>query len=650
MSIFSFLLKLFSKRNSVTSSFINEQDVIDKTLFYTLLDLNDSAILFFNKHSGYIGANQAFFQIFEFEKIDDFINRYKSIRDIFLFESEEIFTEDDKSWMDYIRTHKKDLHYVTAKAKDGQILKFTVRNRVYKRDKNELYILELNNVTEVEELKAKVDEIEALKTKILSNIGHEFRTPMNAILGFLYLLKKTNLNLTQSEYLKMTNSSARSLMSNIEALLDFSQMQSGRLSLNKVEFCFIDEIKELVSFFVEEGYVKGLHVGFFIDPKIPKTLEGDVHKIKQIINELVSNAIKFTTRGGKIIVEIKLLKKNTNGGCSIGFSVKDNGKGIPINRLSEITEPFTSTDEADQRLKMGLSLSYDLVSLLGGELKIQSEEKVGSIFSFSLDFEYCSGYSYAMIPHKNVKVLLLDEKRIDDANLLTTYLRSFSISATKINILDKELYNDIDALYIIASQSNLTWIDELGRYAKTVPVIFMLDTDETLHARLQDTVNSVITKPLLPANISEHLDKLFLNVNENKLQKNQMKVGTMALVVEDNLINQRLIKILLQEYNINAVTTSNGQEAVDICNHKDFDIVFMDIDMPVKDGVIATKEIKEQLTKTGHAMPIIALTALAMEGDRERLLLAGLDDYLSKPLTRNKLDLILNKYLVEKMV
>lgn len=407
---------------------------------------------------------------------------------------------------------------------------------------------------------------------------------------------------------------------------------------------------ELVTFFVEEGYEKGVHIGFFIDPKIPKMLEGDVHKVRQIINSLVQNAIKFTTRNGKIIVEIKLLRKNPNGGCSIGFSVKDNGKGISTNRLSEITQPFISSDQPDQRLGVGLSLSYGLVALLGGELKIQSEERIGSVFSFSLDFERYSGHSFSMIPHKNVKVLLLDESKIDDANLLTTYLRSFSMGTTKVNIIDKELYNDIDALYIVASQSNLAWIAELSQYSKKVPVVFILDIGESLHAEVKNIVDEVIMKPLLPANLFEHLDKLFLRTYEKKAVHNQIKSGMLALVVEDNLINQRLIKILLQEYNISVVTASNGQEAVDICNHKDFDIVFMDIDMPIKDGVIATKEIKEHLVKNGHTMPIIAVTALAMEGDRERLLREGLDDYLSKPLTRNKLDLILNKYLLEMMV
>ena len=652
MSIFSFFSKLFSneKNDTSASSFLDEHEIANKSLFYKLLDLNDSVILFFNKKEGYIGANAAFFKIFGFENIDDFKNRYESIRELFAVESEEIFTEDDKSWMDYIRIHKQNSYKVKAKSKDNQIFDFIVNNTIFKEGNKEIYILELKNITELENARAKVDEIEELKTKILSNIGHEFRTPMNGILGFLYLLEKTNPTPKQLEYLKMTNSSAKSLMSNIETLLDLAQMHSGRLALNKTEFSLVPEMQEIAKYFIEDGMDKGISVSFFIDPKLPQTLEGDIHKIKQVINNLVQNAIKFTPRGGKVIVEIKLLKKEQNGNCSVSFSVKDNGKGISENRLSEITQPFISSDEPDQRLGVGLSLAYSLVGLLGSELKIQSEEGRGSAFNFSLEFDTYSGHSFKMIAQKNVKVLLLDELRIDDANLLTSYFRSFGIGVTKVNIIDKNIYENTDALYIVASQEKLSWLLELGTYTKKVPVVFLLDIGEKLQTKMTHFVDKVITKPLLPSSLSDHFHRLFLQEDVEKRSPKQMKPDMQALVVEDNLINQRLIKLLLQEYNVHVVTASNGQEAVDICNYKDFDIVFMDIDMPVKNGVIATKEIKEHLLKNGHTMPIIAVTALAMEGDRERLLQAGLDDYLSKPLTRNKLDLILNKYLSEMMV
>ena len=652
MSVFSFFSKLFSKdeEGNSASSFLEEQEVINKHLFYKLLDLNDSAILFFSKKNGYIGANSSFLKIFGFEHIDDFRDDYDSIRELFTSESEEIFTEDDKSWMDYIRIHNKEGYQVEAKSKDGKSLDFMVKNTIFKETGQELYILELKNITDLENAKAKADEIEALKTKILSNIGHEFRTPMNGILGFLYLLEKTSPTPKQMEYLKMTNNSAKSLMSNIETLLDLAQMQSGRLTVSKAEFSLAHDMQDIAKYFTEDGVDKGINVSFFIDPKLPETMEGDIHKIRQIINNLVQNAIKFTPRGGKVIVEIKLLKKLLHGACSVGFSVKDNGKGISANRLSEITQPFISSDQPDQRLGVGLSLSYGLVHLLGGELKIQSEEGRGSIFNFSLDFDKYSGQSFKMVIQKNVKVLLLDESKIDDANLLTSYLRSFSVGVTKVNSIDKNIYEGIDALYIVASQDKSSWLMELGTHNKKVPVIYMLDINEKLQTKMTHIVDNVIVKPLLPSTVSEHLDKVFLQEPAQQHAPKQMRLDIQALVVEDNLINQRLIKILLQEYNIRVVTASNGQEAVDICNNKDFDIVFMDIDMPVKDGVMATREIKEHLRSNGHTMPIIAVTALAMEGDRERLLAEGLDDYLSKPLTRNKLDLILNKYLSEMMV
>ncbi|WP_345992087.1 response regulator [Sulfurimonas sp. HSL-1716] len=652
MSVFDLFSKLFNKEEEAVSasSFLDGQEVVNKNLFYKLLDLNDSIILFFNKKNGYIGANNSFFKVFGFEHIDDFRNNYESIRELFVSEAEEIFTEDDKSWMDYIRIHNKAGYRVKVRSKEEKVLELVAKNTVFKETGQELYILELKNITELENAKAKASEIDALKTKILSNIGHEFRTPMNGILGFLYLLEKTGPTPKQAEYLKMTNSSARSLMSNIETLLDLAQMQSGRLSVSKTEFSLVHDMQEIAKYFTEDGVDKGINVSFFIDSKLPETIEGDIHKIRQIINNLVQNAIKFTPRGGKVMVDIKLLKKLPHGACSVAFSVKDNGKGISASRLSEITQPFISSEEADQRLGVGLSLSYGLIHLLGGELKIQSEEGRGSIFNFSLDFEKYSGQSFKIAVQKNVKVLLLDDAKIDDANLLTSYLRSFSLGVTKVNSIDQNIYEDTDALYIVASQDKSSWLMELGTHNKKAPVIFLLDIGETLQTKMTHVIDEVITKPLLPSSVSEHLDKIFLQKPAEEKTSKRMRADIQALVVEDNLINQRLIKILLQEYNIRVVTASNGQEAVDICNNKDFDIVFMDIDMPVKNGVMATREIKEHLRSNGHTMPIIAVTALAMEGDREKLLSEGLDDYLSKPLTRNKLDLILNKYLSEMMV
>ena len=363
------------------------------------------------------------------------------------------------------------------------------------------------------------------------------------------------------------------------------------------------------------------------------------------MNSLIQNAIKFTPRGGRIVVEVKLLKKQLNGDCSINFSVKDNGKGIANEQIALITEPFNAGSQADERLGVGLSLSHGLVSLLGGELKIQSEEGYGSYFNFALNFKASKGQSYKMMPKKRVKILLLDPERVDEANFLTIYLRSFAIDVVKSNTLNEKVYNGIETLFVVANQKDSSWMLKLGTYSKKAPVVLLLDENEKLQTKLTHIVDSVFRKPLLPSIVASQLNQIYNKDLGIKVEETApLRDDITALVVEDNLINQRLIQILLQEYRIVVSTALNGNEAVEMCHQQKYDIVFMDIDMPEKNGIMATKEIKEEINPNGKT-PIVALTAMAMQGDKEMLLSEGLDDYLSKPLTREKLENILDKYL-----
>ena len=280
---------------------------------------------------------------------------------------------------------------------------------------------------------------------------------------------------------------------------------------------------------------------------------------------------------------------------------------------------------------------------MGGNLKIESEKNSGSEFSFILDFPSAMVQSYDQIKHKRAKVALFDDKRIDDAKLLTNYLRSFGVHVTKVHMDDETIFEDTDIVYLIASQSQSSWMMELGTLTKKCRVVLLLEEEEKIKARILHIVDYGLSKPLIPSKISTHLMQVFklpVPLPKRKMYENE---GFTALVVEDNLINQRLIKILLQEYNLKVTTAADGEIAVNLCRDYNFDIVFMDIDMPVKNGIIATQEIKEQVIS--KHMPIIALTAMAMPGDRERILKEGLDDYLSKPLTRDKLEYILEKHL-----
>jgi len=647
MGLFSFVSNLFSSQQPKTSltGTMNEDGFVSKDLFYQILDLDCSAILFYTKESGWLGANKLFFSLFEYENIQDFRDRHESIRELFESESEEVFTDEEDKWLDYIKEKKADEGYrVQVRDKYGELRYINIKVRVLKQKGIDLYLLQMDDVSALENALCKTQEIEKLKTKFLSNIGHEFRTPMNGILGFVELLEHTHPTESQNEYIHMIHSSARNLMTNIESLLDLAQMEGGRFSVNDSEFNLFAEMEEMAQLYTSEGRDKGISVSFYVGAKLPTYIQGDLRKLKQIMNNLINNALKFTPRGGKVVVEVRLLKWADASRCTIGFTVRDTGPGIPQDQIAKVTKPFESGDQADQRLGIGLSLSHGLVELLGGDLKIASEEGRGSQFSFTLSFSAAKDNGFQSVKNRRVKVALLDDKKIDDANLLTNYLRSFGLNVEKVHALDDSVYENIDMLYLVASQEQSAWLMKLGSYEKKCRVVLVLDAGEKLQTRTTHLVDYVINKPLLPTRISEHVSMAFKLQEAESPKERLNQKGVRALVVEDNLINQRLISILLQEYDLKVSTASDGEEGVRMCENQSFDIVFMDIDMPIKNGIIATKEIKERMS-ANTLMPIIALTALAMEGDRENILGEGLDDYLAKPLTRAKLEYILEKHL-----
>lgn len=644
MGLLNFMQDIFGNHKY---RFSGENDqIFNKTFFYKVLDTDPNPLVFFTKENGWIGANKAFFDLVPLQNIEQLRNKHESIRELFDHEDEEVFTEFDKSWLDYIRTHCPGGYGLTIRDISGKIHTMIATSALIQEGGDDLYLLRLEDRSNLADLQAEVVKVEQLKSKFLANIGHEFRTPMNGILGFVDLLSKTSPNDTQSEYIHSIQSSARNLMSNIENLLDLAQMQNGRLSVSQSEFNIVSEMEELARGCISIAADKGVGLLFFIDPKLPTYITGDVRKIKQAISNLYNNALKFTPRGGRITVEVKLLKRNTAGTCNIGFTIKDTGKGISKGELNNITRPFVSGDHADNRLGVGLTLSHGLISLMGGELKIASEEGKGSSFSFALTLEGSSDHAMQMINARSVKVVLVDEKRVEDANHLTNYLRSFGISVTKTQTVDESVFTDAEVVYFIASQEKSDWAMSLSSAKRSCKTVLLQEQDERLQAKMLHLIDTFLSKPLLPTSLLEHLVRV-LNLSQSPPADGaQLQHGISALVVEDNLINQRLIKLLLREYGISVVAVSNGDEAVEICREKTFDIVFMDIDMPIKDGILATEEIKaqERNSKIGR-MPIIALTALAMEGDREYILERGLDDYLSKPLTREKLEYVLQKYL-----
>lgn len=619
--------------------------VLPQSLYINLFTNSVSMFAIYTKQNGWIGANKRFLELFSLSGIDVLQEAYESIRELFIRESEEIFTQDDKSWLDYLRRSKNEGYHVHVKAPSGDTKVLSLTCRTY-YDSQEYYILELLDITQLYMANKKTNEVERLKSKFLSNIGHEFRTPMNGILGFVELLNQSPLNEEQKEYIAMIETSSKNLMANIEALLDLSQMQGGRLKLSNSQFSLLPQMEELVQNYGAQAKEKSIKLLSYIDPKLPELLDADHKKIKQVMSALIQNAIKFTPQDGKVIVEVKLLKREQNGSCSIGFSVKDNGIGMSEEQILRMSEPFSAGSHADERLGVGLSLAHGIVELMGSELKVNSQEGYGSYFNFVLNFTTSVGQSYKMYPKKRVKVLLLDKTQVDEANFLTIYLRSFGIDVIKSNKLDENVYEGVDALYVLANLNDSSWQAQLDVYTKKVPLVIFVGDEFKLNIKLSHMADLVLKKPQLPSVMAAHLDTLYgekLSAEPKAVAEPRLKSNIRALVVEDNLINQRLIQILLKEYQVHVDIASNGNEAVMLGQKNYYDIIFMDIDLPEKNGIVATKEIKA--FRINVSTPIVALTAMALDGDREMLLSEGLDDYMSKPLTRQKLELILNKYL-----
>jgi signal transduction histidine kinase/CheY-like chemotaxis protein len=622
------------------------EEYISKTLFFSYLDTQSAIVMFYSPAQGWIGANLAFFKTFELRNMDEFRQRYERIGDFFADESYEIFAEDDGAWLRQLEDERTKDPIIHMALPSGEEAIFSLRSKIVKSGVNGLSFLEMTNITEQVKAKEEREEADAAKRKFLGNISHEFRTPMNGILGFLDLLKASHPSNTQRDYIGMIDRSARYMMTNIESLLDLAQMQSGKLKLDLGDFKPLTELEAMFEHFYFDAKQRGISFSAFIDPKLPTYIKGDQRKLRQVISQLLDNAIKFTQESGRVQVDVRVLGKSANDTYTIGVTVKDNGIGIDPAQLASIMQPFETGEQADYRLGVGLTLAEGLLQMMGSQLTVASEMGRGSQFSFSIELMGTTVASFDTIKAHKAKVLLFDDELATEANLLSKYLQAFGISVTKVHYSETFECEDAEVLYVVAPRENSGWLMELG--ASTTPscrLVMLSDEDEKIPERMRKVVSYTLKKPLMPTRISKHLTQIFKLPQRELAAAAETQGRGNALIVEDNIINQRLIKLLLQEYNLSVTTASNGSEAVDLCRKYPYDVIFMDIDMPVKDGIAATHEIRRLEPFRAKPAPIIALTALAMQGDRERILSEGLDDYIAKPLSREKLESILEKHL-----
>ena len=518
--------------------------------------------------------------------------------------------------------------------------------------------------------KESAQEASEAKSMFLANMSHEIRTPLNGIVGFTELLKDTGLKAEQHEFVEIIEKSSENLLEIINNILDLSKIESNKLEIEDIAFSPIEEFESAVEVYAVRASEKHIDLGCFVDPCLEHPIKGDPTKIKEVIINLLSNAVKFTSSAGSINVDIRKLDSDQDGVTRIRFEIQDSGIGVTGEQKARIFEAFSQADTSITRkyggTGLGLTISSRFIELMGGQLDLHSEPGEGTTFFFTLDFEEVETLNdSAKGTFSNLNALILENphKLKRQETYLREYLDFFGVSYT--------LFKDIQELETLQRQVtyDLIYIDydytdeeALVQYSKLPQALVLLT--KSYFMRKIDSLNLEIFKTLYePLNTSKLRIALetfnegnFNTKKAKKVKRKQFDSKTSrfeanVLVAEDNIINQKLIKRTLEDLGLTITIAGNGLDAFQKRKDGNFDLVFMDIQMPFLDGVEATAEILEYEEQYNQPhVPILALTANALKGDRERFLEAGLDEYTTKPLVREEIISLLNHFLHDHIV
>lgn len=518
--------------------------------------------------------------------------------------------------------------------------------------------------------KEAAQEASEAKSMFLANMSHEIRTPLNGIVGFTELLKDTGLEEEQEEFVQIIEKSSENLLQIINNILDLSKIESNKLEIEEIAFDPIVEFESAVEVYGVRASEKHIDLGCFIDPALEQPLNGDPTKLKEIIINLLSNAIKFTSSGGFINVNIIKQESGEEGITRVRFEVEDNGIGVSSEQKSRIFEAFSQADTSITRkyggTGLGLTISSRFIELMGGHLGIDSEIGAGTTFFFTIDFEEAEPLSETLKGRfSNINALLLADthKTKTQEKYLKKYLEYYGVKYESFTNFDEfeELSksSDYDLIFVDYAYTDDS---QLPHYAGLSQALVLLT--KSYYMKKIDSLNIDIFKTIYePLNISkvkailENYSNKNYSAKKAKVEKpkefdpDATRFKARALVAEDNIINQKLIKRTLEDLGLTVTLANNGLEAFSKRKDEDFDIIFMDIQMPILDGVEATAEIldyEEDFAK--EHIPIVALTANALKGDRERFLEAGLDEYTTKPLVRAEIVNLLTQFLADKIV